>query len=143
MKDLFSLKGKVIVITGGAGYLGSAMVEGMLDVGATVVVAEINDIKPEEVIHNDRVYKHLHCIKCDVSCTESIMEMFRKTRLLFGKIDVLINCATYGVGYGAEGTIEKMTDEDWTKGIDGAAGVSFRCIREVIPFFEEMEQVIL
>lgn len=137
MRGLFLLEGKVIVITGGAGYLGSAMVEGMLDLGATVMVAEIVDQKPEEVIKNGQVYDQLYCIKCDVSSTESIKEMFQKTRKLLGKIDVLINCATYGAGYGISGTIEKMTDDDWTKGMDGAAGVTFRCIREAIPYFEE------
>lgn len=137
MKDLFSLEEKVIVITGGAGYLGSAMVEGMLDMGATVMVAEVVQKNPEEIIGKDKDCERLHCIQCDVSSTESIREMFRNTRQMLGKIDVLINCATYGAGYGINGTVEKMSDEDWNKGLDGAAGVAFRCIREVIPYFEE------
>lgn len=137
MNELFSLKNKVIVITGGAGYLGSAMVEGLLEHGATVMVAEVMEKKPEEIVKNNKNYDRLYCIKCDVSKTESIQEMFRKTRESLGKIDVLINCATYGAGYGPSGTVEMMSDEDWSKGIDGAAGVSFRCTREVIPYFEE------
>lgn len=41
MKDLFSLNGKVIVLTGGAGYLGSAITEGLLEFGAIVMVADV------------------------------------------------------------------------------------------------------
>lgn len=62
--------------------------------------------------------------------------MFKTTNEICGKIDVLINCATYGAGYGAGSKIEGMSDEDWAKGLDGALGVSFRCTREVIEYFD-------
>ena len=37
-EDLFSLKGKKAVVTGGCGYLGSETVKGLVDFGADVVV---------------------------------------------------------------------------------------------------------
>ena len=137
MKDLFSLKGKVVVITGGAGYLGSAMTEGLLEFEASVVVADVVDKKPGEIVKNGKTYSNLYSIVCDVSSTDSIKEMFKKTKELCGKIDVLINCATYGAGGGVAGSIEKMSDEDWQKGIDGTAGVTLRCTREVVPYLNE------
>ena len=53
MKNWFSLEGKVAFITGGAGYLGSKMTQCMVDQGAVVVVGDIVDKKPEEIVFDD------------------------------------------------------------------------------------------
>ncbi len=132
MKDIFSLEGRIVVITGGSGFLGTTLTEAMVEYGATVIVADRAEFKghaaqPERVLF----------LSCDVSDTESIRSTFRTVRERFGKIDVLINGATYGAGYGKQGTVAAMSDEDWFKGVDGAVGTAFRCIREVIPYFEE------
>lgn len=137
MKDLFSMNGKTVVITGGAGYLGSSVVEGLLEFGAAVVVGDIVVKKPEEIIANSKTYDKLYSVKCDISSTESIRAYFKTARELCGKIDVLINCGTYGAGAGSGSWIEFMPDEVWAKGIDGGVGCTFRCTREIIPYFEE------
>ena len=137
MKDLFSLNGKTVVVTGGLGYLGSAITEGLLEFGAKVVAADIIEKKPEEIVEDSKLNSNLFSMECDLSSTESIRCLFRRTREACGRIDVLINCATYGAGYGPAGTIEEMSDDDWTKGMDGAAGTAFRCTREVIAYFVE------
>ncbi|NJD03760.1 MAG: SDR family oxidoreductase [Ruminiclostridium sp.] len=137
MKDLFSLKNKVVVLTGGSGYLGSAVTEGILEFGASVVIADIAHKKHEETVSGRKAHGKSADVVCDVSDTASVREMFRKTKELYGKIDVLINCAAFGAGFGPAGTVDKMSDEDWTKGLDGTAGVTFRCTREVVPYFEE------
>ncbi len=132
MKDLFSLKGKTAVVTGGAGYLGASMVEGMLANGASVIAVDILEIKPEEIISNGSVYSELHSLQCDLSSTKSIQEMFAKAKAFNGEIDILVNCGVYG----ASAPIEQMTDQEWFNGVDGSVGTAFRCIREVIPYFE-------
>ena len=128
MQNLFSMEGKSVVITGGSGYLGVAVVNGLIAHGANVAVAD-KSAPPQ----SGAVY----FVPCDVSDTGSIRDMFRKVKERFGRIDVLINCAAYGAGYGPLGTVDRMTDEEWFKGIDGAVGTAFRCIREVIPYMEE------
>ncbi|MFD0714193.1 SDR family oxidoreductase [Paenibacillus sp. GCM10027626] len=129
LQQLFSLEGCVAIVTGGAGYLGSAIVEGMLAYGAKVAVADISAANTQV---NER---QLH-VQCDVSSTASIREMMSSVEKAFGGIHVLINCATFGAGYGKEADIVSMSDENWLKGLDGAAGTAFRCIREVIPYME-------
>ncbi|TNJ67538.1 SDR family oxidoreductase [Paenibacillus hemerocallicola] len=127
-EKLFSLEGKHAVVTGGNGYLGAALARAMADFGADVAVA---DLEVREQGH-DRISS----IACDVSDTGSIRQMFKETADRLGGIDILINCATYGAGYGPLGTVERMSDDDWQKGLDGAAGTVFRCTREVIPYLE-------
>ncbi len=130
MKDLFLMKNKVVVITGGAGYLGSAMVEGLLEFGAKVIVIDVANKKPEEIVKNGKTYPELFSVECDVSSTKSIKNTFKMINDKFGKIDVLVNCASYGAG----GTIESMSDEAWFRGVDGSLGTVFRCIREIAPY---------
>ena len=45
MKNIFSLSNKVIVVTGGAGYLGSFMARALLEFEAKVIVADIVEKK--------------------------------------------------------------------------------------------------
>ncbi|MBP1995095.1 SDR family oxidoreductase [Paenibacillus eucommiae] len=128
---IFSLEGKVVIITGGSGYLGSAVTKGMISCGAQVVIADKMETDLSE-LHGKRTW-----IPCDVSDTASIQEMFRQAKEHFGHIDALVNCAAFGAGFGPSGTVDRMSDEDWWKGLDGALGTVFRCTREAVPYLKE------
>ena len=41
MKTIFDMTGKVCIVTGGSGYLGSACIDAMKDLGAIMVNADI------------------------------------------------------------------------------------------------------
>lgn len=133
MKDLFSMEGKTVVLTGGSGYLGSALAMGLLDYGSAVAVADIT----EKSSGDENASERLHRIRCDLSDTGSIRAMLEEAHRLMGRTDVLVNCGVYGAGYGAGNQIEWMSDADWLRGLDGAVGTAFRCIREVIPYMEK------
>ena len=130
MKELFAMEGKVVVVTGGSGYLGSALVDGFINYGAQVAIADITERKAEPG-EDPAISERKHFIACDLSKTASIQAMLEKTAAIFGKIDVLVNCAAYG----AANPIDKMSDEEWQKGLDGTVGTAFRCTREVLPYF--------
>lgn len=138
MKKLFSLQDNVAIITGGSGYLGTAMTEGLLTFGAHVVVADLLDHAPIVSNRSDStMFERLHVKVCDVSCSNSIRDLFSAVIRQFGRIDVLINNAYYGAG---NPPIEEMTDEVWSRGLDGAAGTCFRSTREIIPYFKQQKQ---
>lgn len=134
--NLFSLQHKSVILTGGSGYLGSTLTEALLAFGADVTVADLAFRKNpalDEALQEGRMRQ----VVCDVSSTASIQALFRSHEEAAGRLDVLINCATYGAGYGQEAELEFMTDEMWHKGVDGAAGTVFRCIREAIPYLRK------
>lgn len=139
-ENLFSLKGRGGVITGGLGYLGSKITEGLLDFGAKIVVADY-EAENKNVALKFRggvagLPQDLHILNCDLDKTESIREMFLKTEELIGNIDFLITCAA-NLGAGVLNTIEDMDDAYWSKGIDGTVGYTFRTIREAVPYLKK------
>lgn len=135
-KEMFDMTGKVCIVTGGTGYLGSANVKALKDFGATVVVISRRE-NSERGLDNYSMDCDLF-LKGDVSSTESVKECFKAVFEKFGRIDVLVACANGGsAGYGEGSQIEFMTDEDFQTGVMGAAGAPFRCIREVLPYMKK------
>jgi len=136
MQELFSLKGKNVVLTGGCGNLGRIMAKHLLDFGAKLFIVDVIDTPIAELEGQDVTY-----IKCDLSSTASIQEMFAKVDEIGGSVDVLINNAAWGGGAGGKKMtktrMEDFDDETWAYGLDGVVGVTFRCIRESIPFFKK------
>ena len=97
-KKLMDMTGKVCIVTGGTGYLGTENVKILKDFGATVVVADIRAAE-ERWANAPQPVGDLF-VECDVSASESIRACFQKVYDTYGHIDVLINCASYGAGYG-------------------------------------------
>jgi len=91
MNDLFSLKGKVAVVTGALGLIGRNHCIALSDAGASVVVADTNE---QKCIDFAREYlQYSMGAYLDVTSKESIVEMTQNVIQAHGQIDVLINNA--------------------------------------------------
>ncbi len=133
--NIFDLSNKYIVLFGGSGYLGSATVKAMLDLGAKVLIA---DRFPEYAKKNVIQFEgNPNCVfyECDMSDTEQIRGAYKKCKDYFGNFNAMVNLVTFG----ASKSIEEMTDEEWAIGMEGTVNISFRAIRECIPYFENNE----
>ena len=108
--ELFSLKGKVALVTGGAGLYGSTISTALGEAGATVVIASRNLNKCEEVAKNLR-NRNLDVVAMplDLSRKDSIVALKDKIITAYGKIDILFNNAVARKG----GTMKTMTAEEW------------------------------
>jgi gluconate 5-dehydrogenase len=124
-KNLFNLKDKVAVVTGGNGYIGQEIVKGLLEFGATVVVLDIK---------NSDFDSNYYFIKCDLNNSNEIEESYYKIENIYGGIDILIACAAY-TGYAGTGKTEDISDDEWEKGINGTLNITFKAIKKIIPFF--------
>lgn len=124
------LDSKVIIVTGGYGYLGKSIVESLAFHGANVIVAARTEDKFNEVFEN---VSNVDFLNFDISITDSIINGYKKVIDKYGKIDVIINNAVYLKGQSPE----TMTDEEWSYGIDGTLNSVFKAIREIIPIYKE------
>lgn len=129
--EMFSLKGKVAVVTGGCGHLGKAMVEALADAGAIVFVAGTSIEK-----YHNKYGQNYPCkfVPIDIMSSKSIKNTFNAVVDEVGKIDVLINNAANSCSGGK--LPEEIDDEMWQCTMEGVAGSVFKCIREVLPFME-------
>jgi NAD(P)-dependent dehydrogenase (short-subunit alcohol dehydrogenase family) len=91
---LFSLEGKVAVVTGGAGFYGRQLVDGLLEAGAATVVASRN-VESLEALASDQKKRgyELHVRHLDQGSEESIQKLFDQVQEEFGRVDVLVNNA--------------------------------------------------
>lgn len=94
LEKTFSLKGKIIVLTGAAGGLGSAICEALAGAGATVIITDY-DLEAAETLAKNIIETGGDAIamKNDVSEIKAIPELVDKIIKKHSKIDVLINLA--------------------------------------------------
>jgi NAD(P)-dependent dehydrogenase (short-subunit alcohol dehydrogenase family) len=89
---IFSLEEKVVVITGGAGILGSAIGTGLANFGAKIALCDIKnaETRAEEISKNGAIVKGYYMDALDVESIRKTSEIILND---FGKVDVLINAA--------------------------------------------------
>jgi 3alpha(or 20beta)-hydroxysteroid dehydrogenase len=97
---MFSLQGKVAIITGGGSGIGLATAKRFVEAGATVI---IGDIKESSDIAEQIGATY---IPTDVSIEKQVQELIETTYQKYGKIDILFNNA--GIGSGGK----VMAEED-------------------------------
>ena len=92
--DLFSLKGRVAIVTGGRGLYGSAISEGLCEAGARVVIASRSGEKCETYAKTLREKGWDACgMSLDLSSDESIQALVDAVSEKYGTIDILVNNA--------------------------------------------------
>jgi NAD(P)-dependent dehydrogenase (short-subunit alcohol dehydrogenase family) len=104
-EQLFSLKGKVAIVTGGARGNGRAISEALSLSGAIVVII---DILEEEAQSLSGVLNCDYYI-CDITSNEQLEEMVKYVIDQHNKIDILVNNA--GISLGQK--FEDYSDEKW------------------------------
>jgi NAD(P)-dependent dehydrogenase (short-subunit alcohol dehydrogenase family) len=102
----FDFSGKVVIVTGGGSGIGRATALAFASSGATVVVADIDDKRSIETIHQlqeqggESIF-----VKTDVSISDDVINMVKKAVAEYGRIDYAINNA------GILGPLQSLTDQ--------------------------------
>ena len=92
---MFSLKNKIIIITGGAGLLGCNFVEAILYHDGIPVILDKSK-KRINLIKNklfQKFEKEITCFKCDITDEKELKVILKKILKKYQKIDCLINNA--------------------------------------------------
>lgn len=115
VNDLFSVAGKVILVTGGGG-IGEYLTEAYLANGAAVAVTNRKQEKCNRLVKRmqDAGYKNIKGFVMDQTVKDDIESVVESTLKEFGKIDVLLNT----VGYSHDCKAEDFPEEEIQKMID-------------------------
>jgi NAD(P)-dependent dehydrogenase (short-subunit alcohol dehydrogenase family) len=128
MTELFSVKGKVIVITGATGYLGSEMASHLSLMGARVIVLSRTLVKAQKLCKKLGFNKN-QAVEIDVSSKKSIDTAFKYIYNNFSVVDVLVNNAYFGVAK----EFNKYSKKDWHISFDGTVGSFDMVTQAVLP----------
>ena len=94
---LFDLSGRVALVSGAASGMGRQMSIGFAEVGADVVLADINSVGAQETAHEiEKLGRRAIPVTCDVSSVEQIRATYALIDKEFGRIDVVGNVAGEG-----------------------------------------------
>jgi NAD(P)-dependent dehydrogenase (short-subunit alcohol dehydrogenase family) len=111
MSDLFSVKDKCVVITGGAGVLCGGIAEDLASAGAKVCIADYDDKRANQVAQKITAQGGFALpIKINVLDKNEVADAFQCALDSMGRIDVLIN--------GAGGNKKEATTSDTLKFFD-------------------------
>ncbi len=99
------LESKIAVITGGGRGIGKATAQLFTNEGATVVIAEFDEVSGQSTANE----LGAHYIKTDISNEDSVNELFNFVSSKFGQLDILVNNA----GILADSTLKKLDSDSF------------------------------
>ena len=102
------LDGKVAIVTGAASGIGRGTAELLLQHGAKVVVADMNEEGGKAVVAE--LGANTRFFKCDVTSEDSVKAMIDFAVAEFSQLDILHNTAG---AFGARGTVEEISTKDF------------------------------
>lgn len=134
------LKDKVAIVTGSSKGIGAGIGHVFSQEGAKVVVVCRNEAEGTLMAQQlGSAEGNAVFIKTDVTSSESIQELIKKTVDIFGKIDIVINNA----GYHLSKSIEHTSEEEWEFIQKTNLYSTFRCSKYAIPYLKETKGNII
>lgn len=133
IEKLFDVSGKIALITGSAGGIGSALALGLCENNATVVLNGRNNEKLEEQraelsAKGFRVF----AFPFDISNSKEVAEAVENIQQQVGNIDILVNNA----GITVRNKLEEFSDADWDRiisiNLTGAYKVAKAVVKQMI-----------
>ena len=134
------LEGLVAVVTGGAGFLGAEMTRTLARLGASVVIADIDEVRATE-LEADLAQAGLDslAVSLDVSSQESVAAAFGLVADRYGGLDVLVNNAAPMSLVAQDAVVVDLPMEVWDGVLGGVLGGTLTCARHAIPMLVERE----
>jgi len=123
IKALMNLSGRTALITGGAGFIGRAMVEALAELGATIVVLDRN-IEVIRCVTESVSRSHgvkAYGIEVDLEDSDAVKRVPQELEKYGGKLDILINNAAFCGTSSLEGWVvplEEQSIETWRRALE-------------------------
>lgn len=111
MNELFNLKDKVAIVTGGADGIGKATALLLAEAGAHIVIADLNIEKAQKVVQEvEQIGVRALAVQCNILDDQSLVNLVDLTVKTFGTVNILINNAGGGGG-GRENPFQITIDD--------------------------------
>ena len=133
--DMFDLRGKIAIVTGGNGGIGLGMARGLADGGARIIVAARNEEKSNEAVRNLRALgSDAFALNVDVTDEQSVEKMVQEAMHRCGRVDILVNNA----GMSIRKPVQDLLLDEWRQVMDTNLTSAFLCARSVYPRMKQI-----
>ena len=129
LEEMFSLKDKVVVVTGGSSGIGMMMAEGFLQAGARVVITSRKEAQCQEAAAALSAFGPCRYLAANVARAEDRQALVDSLRDNEGRVDVLVNNA--GTAWSAP--IDNYPDEAFRKVMELNVDAVFALTRDLLP----------
>ncbi|MDR0677475.1 MAG: 3-oxoacyl-[acyl-carrier-protein] reductase [Holosporaceae bacterium] len=122
---MFDLSGKIALVTGATGAIGSVIASTLHKMGAVVAISgtKAGILKDLSEKLSERVYS----FTCDFNDLDSTDDLLRRIEQQCGSVNILVNNA----GLTRDNVLMRISNEDWSKVITVNLEVPFRLMRAV------------
>lgn len=142
ISELISLKGRVALITGGAGHIGSAMAEALAELGASIVIVDISSKSFSSVC--EKITKDYNVdvlpLFADLAEEEQVRLIPQKVINKFNRLDILVNCAAFVGTSNLPGwavPFEEQRSDTWKQALDVNLTAPFILTQACTPALKE------
>lgn len=125
--EMFSLKNKIAVVAGGAGLIGKPVVLGLIQAGARVYVADIDEKNGKKLEKQNTKCKWINLDIADIKSVKNCINTIVKKDK---KIDIWINCA-YPRTQDWSVKFEDIKFESWRENVDMHLNGYFLCCQQI------------
>lgn len=134
------MKGKVVLITGGAAGIGKVTADLFLTEGATVEIWDVNSDAAENEVKNwSKAGYNVHFEKVNVADADAVNTAMNGLKERHGRLDVLINNA----GITRDSTLLKMEQDNWQSVIDINLTGVFNCGKAAAAIMAEQRSGVI
>jgi 3-oxoacyl-[acyl-carrier protein] reductase len=124
------LSNKVALVTGSGRGIGKAIALKLSEMGATVVINDVNDAAETTSQEIVAMGKSSLAIKASVNSSADVTQMIEKVINIYGKLDILVNNA----GITRDQLTMRMSDEEWDAVMEVNLKGVFFCTRAALKF---------
>lgn len=133
------LENKVAIVTGAGQGIGEGIAKKLAREGSSIIVSDLVGDKAKEVADDIiRSGGRAIAVKCDVSNSHEVEDLFRQTKEGFSRLDILVNNA----GIFPYKTFLEMTEEDWDKVLDVNLKSTFLTSQAAVKLMPENSKII-